>query len=55
MVAHRGLATTKVLVRKHAKVYIASRSVLKVELAIKDIRGEFANANVAILRSIQAI
>ena len=46
---HRGLATTKVLARKHAKVYIASRSISKAELAIKDIKEEDANANVAVI------
>jgi NAD(P)-dependent dehydrogenase (short-subunit alcohol dehydrogenase family) len=41
------LATTKVLAEKHAKVYIASRSPPKAELAIKDIKKEVVNANVS--------
>ena len=45
----RGLATTKVLARQHAKVYIASRSVPKAELAIKEIKKEVPDANVAVI------
>jgi NAD(P)-dependent dehydrogenase (short-subunit alcohol dehydrogenase family) len=37
------------LAGKHAKVYIASRSVPKAELAIKNIKVEVANANIAVI------
>ncbi len=49
LIFHRGLATTKVLARQNAKVYIASRSVQKAGSAIQDIMKEIANANVAVI------
>ncbi|KAE9374284.1 NAD(P)-binding protein [Stipitochalara longipes BDJ] len=44
-----GLATTKILARQHAKVYIASRSVPKAELAVNEINKEVSHAGIAVI------